>query len=105
MIAVIHSFSFKAIHAPGVDNRAADALSRFNISLFRSLMPQANEILSLVSPELYAIYFYFLRLLTQIISLYNGLFITGPAILAFGLRSRQLLSRFAIISLCGYLAT
>ena len=52
MIAVVHNFSFKAVHVPGVDNRAADALSRFNIPLFRSLMPQANENPSHVAPEL-----------------------------------------------------
>ena len=36
-------FVFSAMHIPGIQNIAADALSRGNLSLFRSLFPQAPE--------------------------------------------------------------
>ena len=36
-------FSLRAVHIPGEDNSIADAVSRNNMPLFRSLCPQANE--------------------------------------------------------------
>ena len=41
-LAVIHSFRYRAVHLPGKENKAADALSRLNINLFRELMPSAD---------------------------------------------------------------
>lgn len=40
--AAYFGFQFSAVHVPGVLNQAADALSRGNIQLFRSLFPQAG---------------------------------------------------------------
>ena len=44
-------FHFTARHVPGVLNTAADALSRNNLQLFSSLVPQAQE--SSIPPSLY----------------------------------------------------
>ena len=41
--AVLHSFTFHAVHIPGVYNVHADALSRFNFQLFRASVPNADS--------------------------------------------------------------
>ena len=41
--AVHFQFAYSAVHVPGVSNVAADALSRNNILLFCSLIPQATQ--------------------------------------------------------------
>ena len=41
--AATYRFSFKSEHIPGVDNTAADAISRNNLSLFTSLLPQIPQ--------------------------------------------------------------
>ena len=43
--AAYYQFSYCASHVPGVDNVAADALSRNNMSLFSSLIPQGTQTL------------------------------------------------------------
>ena len=40
--AAVHSFSFAAEHIPGHLNTAADAISRNNLPLFHSLIPQVD---------------------------------------------------------------
>ena len=50
--AVINSFQFKARHLPGIQNAAADALSRFNIQRFRELRPSADILETMVPSEL-----------------------------------------------------
>lgn len=49
-ISVYYNFRITAEHIPGAENLAADALSRGNLSSFRSLFPQVLE--TEVSPEL-----------------------------------------------------
>ena len=41
-LSVLHSFSYKASHVRGTNNKPADALSRFKIPLFRALCPGAK---------------------------------------------------------------
>ncbi len=41
-IAIMSSFTFTAVHIPGVQNSKADALSRFDLQKFRELSPQAT---------------------------------------------------------------
>ena len=43
--SALYKFTFSAKHIPGVNNTAADALSRGNIPLFRSLFPQVPQYL------------------------------------------------------------
>ena len=43
--SVYYKFTFSTEHIPGTNNTAADALSRGNISLFRSLFPQVPQYL------------------------------------------------------------
>ena len=38
-----HNFLFKAVFVPGLKNRKADALSRFQVDLFRRLHPMADK--------------------------------------------------------------
>ena len=40
--SALYQFNYTAEHIPGIMNRAADALSRDNITLFSSLLPQAT---------------------------------------------------------------
>ena len=42
-LAAFHGFHFSSIHVPGRLNVAADALSRNNLTLFHSLLPQALQ--------------------------------------------------------------
>ena len=42
--AALFSFDFVARHIPGVDNRAADAISRNTLQLFSSLFPQVQQV-------------------------------------------------------------
>ena len=42
LYAVIYGFNFMAEHIPGVQNTAADAISRNNLTLFHSLIPQVR---------------------------------------------------------------
>jgi hypothetical protein len=41
LVAAQYSFAYSAIHVPGVENGVADSLSRFQMSRFRILAPQA----------------------------------------------------------------
>ena len=41
-LSVLHSFSYKASHLRGINNKPADALSRGKISLFRTLCPDSK---------------------------------------------------------------
>lgn len=43
--ASVYNFHFSASHIPGVDNHAADAISRNNLSLLSSLLPQATRVI------------------------------------------------------------
>ena len=45
-----HKFCFRAVHVPGVFNDIADSLSRFQMSRFRSLAPQADPIATPLPP-------------------------------------------------------
>lgn len=40
-ISVMNNFTIKATHVPGLDNKIADSLSRFNFQEFRRLCPGA----------------------------------------------------------------
>ena len=42
--SALFQFEFSAEHIPGVQNVAADALSRDNLVLFSSLLPQATQV-------------------------------------------------------------
>ena len=42
LLAIRHSFSFFATHIPGVRNTHADALSRFNLQVFKAAVPDAD---------------------------------------------------------------
>ena len=42
--AAIYQFDFRAEHLPGSHNLAADALSRNNLTLFSSLVPQMQQV-------------------------------------------------------------
>ena len=42
--AAFYQFTFESRHVPGAQNTAADAISRHNISLFLSLVPQAMQV-------------------------------------------------------------
>ena len=50
-LAARMDFNIRAAHIRGVDNVAADALSRDNAQLFRSCYPQADPQETAVSPE------------------------------------------------------
>ena len=52
LLAVRHSFSFKASSVPGKANSVADALSRFQFQRFRCLAPQAEPTPTPVPPDL-----------------------------------------------------
>ena len=52
LLAVRHSFSFKASSVPGKANPVADALSCFQFQRFRRLAPQADLAASPVPPDL-----------------------------------------------------
>lgn len=41
-VASTHNFAFRVAHVPGVDNTAADLLSRMQVSRFRTLHPNCN---------------------------------------------------------------
>ena len=43
MLAAQYSFEFRCVHISGIDNAVADALSRNELQVFRSLCPQANQ--------------------------------------------------------------
>ena len=49
--AAHYGFSFSAIHVPGEHNRAADALSRNNVQLFLSILPQVQPMPDPIPPE------------------------------------------------------
>ena len=42
-LAACHGFHFSSVHVPGRLNKAADALSHNNLTLFHSLLPQALQ--------------------------------------------------------------
>ena len=42
--AAFYQFTFESRHVPGTENIAADAISRNNLSLFSSLLPQATQV-------------------------------------------------------------
>ena len=42
--SALFQFEFSAEHIPGVQNVAADALSRDNLVLFSSFLPQATQV-------------------------------------------------------------
>ena len=44
LYAAIYQFDFRAEHLPGSHNLAADALSRNNLTLFSSLVPQMQQV-------------------------------------------------------------
>ena len=50
--AVLNNFSFTAKHVPGWRNSASEALSRFRFQDFRSLVPNANTVSTLVPQAL-----------------------------------------------------
>ena len=52
LLAVRHSFSFKASSVPRKANPVADALSRFQFQRFRRLAPQADLAATPVPPDL-----------------------------------------------------
>ena len=43
LLAVIHSFRYRAVHVPGRFNQAADALSRFDFDRFKRLCPDSDS--------------------------------------------------------------
>ena len=43
LAAILHSFTFTAVHIPGVKNKEADALSRFDFQAFFNAAPTANR--------------------------------------------------------------
>eukprot|EP00112_Aurelia_sp_Birch-Aquarium-sp1_P013521 Seg2871.1 transcript_id=Seg2871.1/GoldUCD/mRNA.D3Y31 product="Polyprotein P3" protein_id=Seg2871.1/GoldUCD/D3Y31 len=43
LAAILHSFTFTAVHIPGIMNREADALSRFEFQAFFNAAPTANR--------------------------------------------------------------
>jgi hypothetical protein len=51
MLAAEYSFTFSAVHVPGIDNGKADALSRFNWQAFRKLAPAADKLPVVISPH------------------------------------------------------
>ena len=51
-IAARYQFQLHAIHLLGTENRAADALSRDQLTVFRSMVPQAAKELAVIPPEL-----------------------------------------------------
>ena len=51
-IAARYQFQLHAIHLPGTENRAADALSRDQLTVFRSMVPQAAKEPAVIPPEL-----------------------------------------------------
>lgn len=53
-VAATHSFDLQVIHVPGVENSAADALSRLQIDRFRQLHPSAAATPTLVPQSLTA---------------------------------------------------
>ncbi len=44
MLAVVYSFTFTAVHIPGVRNEQADALSRSELQTFFRAVPTADPI-------------------------------------------------------------
>jgi hypothetical protein len=43
----------KAKHIKGIDNSIADAISRYNMQVFRNLAPHADPLLTLIPPFLW----------------------------------------------------
>ena len=43
LAAILHSFTFTAVHIPGIKNKEADALSRFDFQAFFNSAPTANR--------------------------------------------------------------
>ena len=50
-LAAVKDFVIKATHIPGVDNTAADALSRNDLPSFHSCCPQAEELGTMIPQE------------------------------------------------------
>ena len=50
-ITTFHEITMFPVHIPGLENRAADAISRNNISIFYSQVPQADPTPMVVPPE------------------------------------------------------
>ncbi len=42
MVAILSDFTFTAVHIPGMENVAADALSRLNFQVFSSAAPKCG---------------------------------------------------------------
>ena len=57
-LAIVKSFDFTATHVPGVKNKLADALSRFNFQAFSNLAPTADSN-SLEIPQNYLLHLVF----------------------------------------------
>ena len=51
--AAQHSFTFAAVHLPGIHNSIADALSRFHWQEFRRLAPEALLYPTLIPQQLW----------------------------------------------------
>lgn len=41
--SMLNIVQFKAVHIEGIENKVADAISRFQMSRFRSLVPKADS--------------------------------------------------------------
>jgi len=50
-LSMEHNFLVRACHVPGVSNKIADALSRFQMQCFWALAPDADEISCTISPS------------------------------------------------------
>ena len=50
LVAAKYSFHYSAVHVPGVQNKIADALSRFQLKEFRRLVPDAEPLPCTVPP-------------------------------------------------------
>ena len=51
LISMKHNFLARARHVPGVDNRIADALSRFQVKRFRDIAPNADQTPCFIPPS------------------------------------------------------
>ena len=56
MLAALNNFNLTLRHVPCVENRMADSLSRLQISAFRELNPEADELPAVIPEFLSAIF-------------------------------------------------